>query len=448
MTHTFRHWQTRTIALTIFGYALYYFVRKNFSMAMPGLEADLGISKTSLGIFLTLNGVIYGISRFLNGFLADHCKARFHMAVGLALCAAANFSMGFGADIAAWLSGEPSGPGFSNTLVMYMGIAWLLCGVLQGAGYPPCVRLLTHWVPPGQLATKMAIWNTSHSIGAGLVIVLCGFIMTNMGVPGTNYGAWRWCFFIPAGIAFAGSFFLFALLRDTPSSVGHPELEGTTVKLKKAVDKSAEYRALLWEKVFANPLIWIIGAAKYCVYVVRMSVLDWGPMLLQQSKEMSLLSAGLLVALFEITGIAGMVLAGWATDRYLKGYAHRTCVFCMAGSALFAFVFWQIPPGSPKWMLLSSLCAIGFFIYGAQTLITIAVSNQATKKVAASAAGFTGIFGYGSTAVSGLGFGYIAQHYGWNAVYAAIVITALIGMAIFLAIWRAKPHGYEETQHP
>lgn len=67
----FKYWQTRTIIATMVGYALFYFVRKNFSLAMPGLEADLGISKTSLGIFLTLNGVVYGLSRFVNGVLAD-----------------------------------------------------------------------------------------------------------------------------------------------------------------------------------------------------------------------------------------------------------------------------------------------------------------------------------------------------------------------------------------
>lgn len=82
-TKRFKYWQTRTIIATMVGYALFYFVRKNFSLAMPGLEADLGISKTSLGIFLTLNGVVYGLSRFVNGILADRMNARWYMAIGL-----------------------------------------------------------------------------------------------------------------------------------------------------------------------------------------------------------------------------------------------------------------------------------------------------------------------------------------------------------------------------
>ena len=46
--------------------------------------------------------------------------------------------------------------------------------------------------------------------------------------------------------------------------------------------------------------------------------------------------AGWLVAMFEIAGIVGMLVAGWATDRWLKGRAHRTCVFCIRFPERFA----------------------------------------------------------------------------------------------------------------
>ena len=446
MSRAFRHWQTRTLVATIIGYALFYFVRKNFSMAMPGMEADLGISKTKLGIFLSLNGIFYGLSRFVNGFLADRFNARLHMAIGLALCAAANFSFGFGVDIVSWLTGGAPGPGFSNTLVMFMGILWLANGALQGTGYPPCVRLLTHWVPPGELATKMSVWNTSHSIGAGLVFILCSHIMSNMGAPGTHAGAWKWCFWIPAGMAMGGAVFLFATLRDTPASVGLPELEGTAVKLKKTTGKPADYWPVFFEKVLRNPLIWIICAASFFMFVVRFSVLDWGPTLLQQAKGASPQLAGLLVALSEFAGIAGTLAAGWVTDRFLQGRAHRTCVFCMAGAALSAFIFWRIPHGAPSWMLFATICPLGFFIYGPQALLGIAAANQATRKAAARANGITGVFGYASTLVSGVGFGYVAEHHGWNAACIAIIGAALMSMLVLMLMWNARAHGYEETK--
>ncbi|MBQ2544485.1 MAG: MFS transporter, partial [Bacteroidales bacterium] len=60
-TKSLKYWQWRTIVVTMIGYAMFYLVRKNFSFSMPGLGAEFGITKTQLGLFLTLHGVIYGL---------------------------------------------------------------------------------------------------------------------------------------------------------------------------------------------------------------------------------------------------------------------------------------------------------------------------------------------------------------------------------------------------
>jgi OPA family glycerol-3-phosphate transporter-like MFS transporter/OPA family sugar phosphate sensor protein UhpC-like MFS transporter len=458
----FRRWQLRTLLATMLGYALFYFVRKNFSMAMPGIEQELGITKTALGAFLTANGLVYGLSRFANGLLADRFNGRWHMSAGLALCALSNLAIGFAPEVALWLGDTATGTAAagagsgvlrgSAAVTAFIGITWVVNGFLQGSGFPPCARLLTHWIPPSELATKMSVWNTSHSIGAGLVVVLCGYVMSNFGVGDAHLGAWQWCFWLPASIALCGALALFALLRDTPTSVGLPELPETKVTLRKgagaaagAAAGGAEYRAFLREKVFANPIIWLLGVANFFVYVVRFSVLDWGPTLLRQSKGVSMAGAGWLVALFEVAGIIGMLVAGSATDRWFGGRAHRACAVCMTGAAIAAFIFWQIPAGAPAWALLAPLCATGFFIYGPQALVGIAAANQATKKAAATANGLTGIFGYASTALSGLGFGYVAEHFGWDFTYIAVIATALAGLLVFLAMWNAKATGYDNS---
>ena len=72
----------------------------------------------------------------------------------------------------------------------------------------------------------------------------------------------------------------------------------------------------------------------------------------------------------------------------------------------------------------------------------IAAANQATKRAAATANGLTGLFGYASTLVSGVGLGYVAQHYGWSWAYVGILAMAVAGMAVFLLMWGAKADGY------
>src|SRR3954466_9611887 len=72
----FKRWQWRILFSALVGYALFYFVRKNISVAAPIMYGKLGISKEQFGWFLTLHGVVYGISKFANGILGDRVNAR------------------------------------------------------------------------------------------------------------------------------------------------------------------------------------------------------------------------------------------------------------------------------------------------------------------------------------------------------------------------------------
>ncbi|MDF9827308.1 sugar phosphate permease [Ereboglobus sp. PH5-10] len=439
----FKYWQTRTIIGTMVGYALYYFVRKNFSLAMPGLEADMGITKVQLGFFLTLHGVIYGCSRFVNGFIADRVSGRKFMTLGLVLCSLANYAFGFSDTFARWTTGMSNGAQFLSVTVVFMGVIWVMNGFVQGMGVPPVNRLLTHWIPARELATKMSVWNTSHSIGAGLVVILCGYLMTHFGV-----GAWRLCFFVPATISLCGAVWLWFTLRDTPSSLGLPELTNTATagKVEKTDTKSPAYRAFVRKQVFGNRIIWTIAFVNFLVYIVRFTILDWGPTLLKETKGVSLASAGWMVALFEIAGIVGMLVAGWATDRFLKSRAHRTCVFCMIGAAVSMLLFWKIPADAHPIATFVALCMAGFFIYGPQALLGIATSNHATKKASATGNGLVGLFGYASTVISGLGIGFMAKNYGWDHTFVALLGVAIFTILVLLTIWNIKADSYEEAE--
>jgi OPA family glycerol-3-phosphate transporter-like MFS transporter/OPA family sugar phosphate sensor protein UhpC-like MFS transporter len=411
----YRHYRPRILLWSIIGYAMFYFVRKNLSIAMPVMGEQLHITKTDLGLFLTLHGVIYGVSKFVNGFIGDRVNAPIFMAIGLIGSAVVNFFFGL------------------SSAVIWFGIFWMINGWFQGIGFPPCARLLTHWFSPKELATKMSVWNTSHSIGAGLIVILCGFLVD-------RFHNWRLCFFVPAGLAILTSFLLLIFLKDTPSSVGLPEVPGTEEQVPEdQVDPN--FAATLRRKVFGNPYIWIIAVANFFVYTIRYGVFDWGPTFLKESKGMTLSNAGLMVAAFEGSGVVGMLAAGWITDRVFGGRGARTCVFCMIFTGVSLFFFRAIPAGH---MLLTTatLMAAGFFIYGPQALVGIAVANLATKKAAATAVGLTGIFGYASGVLSGWGLGWLVEHYGWDKAFLGLLVVTAIGIALFIAAWPAPRDGY------
>ena len=417
----FERWQLRSIIGTMIGYAIFYVVRKNLSMAIPGMEADptLGFTKTDLGIFLTLNGVVYGLSKFLNGFVGDSVNARWFMMFGLAMCAICNFVFGM------------------SSVVWLFGVAWVLNGWFQGCGYPPCARILTHWVHPNQLATKMSIWNTSHSIGAFIALVLCGYIV--------GFG-WRWCFFIPAIIALCGVVFVFFTLRDTPSSVNLPEI--AVGKEKGGVEKNVNkqhFGEILMKHVFKNPFIWILAISNFFVYTVRFAFLDWGPTMFQQWLGFTPQQSGWIAGGFELCGLGGMVLSGYVCDRLFHGKAARVSVICMLLALLFVGCLWLWKDANlPVAGCIFFLFLIGFFIYGPQALVGIAAANLATRDAAASAVGLTGLFGYASTVLSGWGFGYVADHFGWNYIFICLLVAAIIGVGVLALLWNAKANGYDD----
>ena len=79
--HSFQYWQWRVIICSMIGYSMFYFVRKNFSFAMPALSQEYGITNTDFGIILTLVGIIYGVSKLINGFIGDRANARWHLII-------------------------------------------------------------------------------------------------------------------------------------------------------------------------------------------------------------------------------------------------------------------------------------------------------------------------------------------------------------------------------
>ena len=118
----YKYWRIRILYSTYFGYAAYYFTRKNFVFALPTMVKELHIDKAEIGLLGTLFYITYGISKFSSGIMSDKSNPRYFMAFGLILTGFVN--IGFG---------------LSNTIPMFI-LFWIMNGFFQGWGWPPCAR--------------------------------------------------------------------------------------------------------------------------------------------------------------------------------------------------------------------------------------------------------------------------------------------------------------------
>lgn len=111
------------------GYAGFYLVRKNLSMAIPSMAA-LGFDKSELGFVLGLNAAAYALSKFLMGSVSDRSNARVFLPLGLILTA---ISMCFMIVPIQFIGAEHKG-----MAILLMGVLNCLVGWFNGMGWPPC----------------------------------------------------------------------------------------------------------------------------------------------------------------------------------------------------------------------------------------------------------------------------------------------------------------------
>jgi OPA family glycerol-3-phosphate transporter-like MFS transporter len=418
--NSYTYWRWRMMYSLILGYAAFYLVRQNFPMAMPGICEDFGTSKTDLGWILTFFSVVYGVGKFINGYLSDRSNARYFMAFGLmgsACCALA--------------------AGMSQNMIM-LGVFWGLNAWFQSMGWPPSARLLTHWFSPRELGTKWALWSCSHQIGSAAITILAGWLIILFG--------WRWAFIVPAWIAFICGVWLLNRLRDNPQDVGLPSVD--TYKDEPPAPPSQNQRPRadlkeIWQDVFCVRWVWYVALANMFLYIPRVGVMNWAPTFLKEVKGVSLLVSGLQVAVFDIAGLFGGIMAGVMSDRFFQNRRGPVATLYLFGLSLSILLLWKIP-GS--WVLADTfwlLCA-GFFVSGPQVLVGIAMADFSSRRVVGVATGFAGIMGSGlGAAFSGVGVGTIADRWGWDGVFALFIGSAILGAFFFALTWFKRPRSLE-----
>ena len=407
---TYGYWRIRTLYSIFTGYALFYLTRKSLTFAMPALIADLGFTKGQLGLLGSILAITYGVSKFLSGLVADRSNPRYFMAFTLIATGLCNIAFGF-----------------SSSLVLF-AIFWGLNGWFQGGGYPPCAKTLTHWYSQNERGKWWSIWNTSVNFGGFIIPLLAGGIAQAFG--------WRFAMYIPGALCILGGLWLINRMRDTPQSIGLPPIEKHrndygSMKKKGDVDRRLSAKEILFTYILTNPLIWVLCIANFFLYMVRTALSDWMALYLVESKGYALLGAGGIVSWLEIGGIAGTLLAGWSSDRFFKGQrapANAIFAFAIICSIL---IFRAIPAGYVTLDILS-VAFIGLCTYGPLMLIGMAAAELTHKNAAASASGFTGLFGYIGSAIAGYPIGKICQVWGWNGVFSTVTICSMITFVLLL----------------
>lgn len=413
----FKFWRRRVFISLWITYASFYLCRVNISIAIPGILEEYKLTKTAIGGVLSGLFFTYAIGQFINGQLGDKFGARRLLTLGAIISAVLNIIFPF-----------------LPAAISIMALVWGLNGYFQSMGWGPSTKTIANWFPREQRGKITGIFGSCYQFGNAFSWGLAGFVVGTFG--------WRFGFFIPAVILIVVAIQWFINGRNAPEEVGLPTIEDYAKEnLAIREYKKDEHLGFKFNlrTVLGSPQIWTVGLSLFGLNIIRYGFMDWAPTYMFEVEKATISAAAYKALALPLAGSLGAFFAGWVSDRFFQSRRAPVIVLMLIALMFLTILYPQLKHFHWLWSL-GCLMAIGFTLYGPHVMICAAIPmDYASRKAAASAAGFIDGFGYFGAAITGVMSGFLVDRYGWNAAFYFWVSGVFLAIVLMLGQWSYRP---------
>ncbi len=342
-------WRWRVLISTYFAYAGFYLCRKVFSICKTSLQNAFRVNLEGIAHLWTAYLVAYMLGMLLNSFVGRRWGPRLLLLGGLGSSLLINVVFGFTNSYA--------------TFLVFM----VFNGLVQAAGWPGCVGGVSEWLRRRERGTVMGVWSTNYLVGNMLVKSLGGYLL---GVYG-----WRYAFFGCTLLGFVIWWFVFFWQRNRPEDVGlAPIIPPEEDPGRYVQASSAEH--LTWReysRLVLNPVVPLMGLSYFCIKFLRYALDSWLPTFLNL-QGFAVDKAAYYSQIFDLAGLGGALLAGYALDRWFRGHWPLLCV--VMGLGMVAGYIAVSHFGANPYALSVCYGLVGFMLYGPDTVLGGAAAVQ------------------------------------------------------------------------
>ena len=413
-------WRYRIFASTWLCYAGLYFCRKPFYVAKADLGEALGWDASFLGLLGTVYLVTYTLGQFIAGVAGSVWGPRIILMVGMGLSVIANLVFG-------WTDS-------AFTFAAFMG----LNGFAQAVGWSNTVGNMGRWFKRGERGRVMGIWATCYQVGGVLGSALAAFVLGLAGYQNS---------FVVGSIVLLGVMWFFTFnQRDRPEDAGFSLAEdeqqgdqqgGVQGSFLSAGNTWGErFAALGWDRKVLWT-IFLVGVFYFFVKFIRYALWSWVPFLLARNYGLEGDDAGYMSTIFDLLGIAGVITAGWISDRLAGSRRTGVSLLFLIGMLVACGLLYTWGQNS---LLAFGVClgGVGFFLYGPDALMTGAGAQDIgnVRGAVLSAAVINGMGSVGAvTQELVIGHMYDTQGGATGPIFALLVGSAA---GAFLCLWLVR----------
>ncbi|WP_054177535.1 MFS transporter [Trabulsiella odontotermitis] len=369
-----------------------YLDRSNLSIALPGMEKELGIDGAATKS-LALTGFLigYALANFFGGFLANRLNPKITIVTMVFLWSVVQI-------MTAWIT--------SAALLIAFRI---ILGIAEGIYWPQQFRFARAWFNKDEITRGT---NLIQFYGQFLALSL-GFIILT---PIFDHLGWKWVFYITGGMGvFIVVPMFLAFLKNSPDKASAPdepaaEPEPAGGKISFSDLGGAPFLLLVFSYFANGMLFWGI------TLFIPMAVLSLG---------FSGFSQGAASALPYFLAILLAIPVSWYSDKTQKRGLIAACGLGSAGLFLIALPFIDSPFGKLALITL----AIAWFTSCYTTNIWSIITSSVKKSAVGPAAGVINGVGAG---LGGTTAGFVVQYLqSWSGSYVpgftVLGVVAILG---------------------
>jgi MFS family permease len=405
-----------------------YIDRICISQAAESMQADLGLSKSQMGIVFSSFTLAYVLFEVPTGRLGDRYGSR-PVLIRIVLWWSAftaltgcvwRFEVGtdWGVGLPSFLVMETGEPGersvLYNSLLLLILIRFLF-GAGEAGALPNTARVLSRWFPGGRRGPAQGMINTAMLVGGTVAPIAAAYLIKDLG--------WRWAFVIFGSLGLVWVATFAAWFRDDPAS--HPGVNGAELALIRGSGSVAETghdAPIPWRLVLHSRNVWLLGAIMSCMAFLTYMFYFWYPSYLQNARAVGEVTSGWLAGLVLTGGAIGSTLGGYLADWLARRMGERR-----------------------RSLRVQGVCGLTlgavFLVAGVacdEVLSATAFTSLACFSVALTVAGWWAAVTEISGSHLGALFGLMNSLGGFGAISSPIFLG-------FFVDWRAR-HGYEGRQ--
>lgn len=407
--------RTVVFAMAYIGYAACYLVRNNVALVSEIMTRELGWTAVQIGGILTGFTISYGIGKLVMGVAVDNMRLRHAFAWALATSALLCIAMTWQRD------------------PVVLTILLVLIGLVQGACAPAALAMLGAWYPPLQRGSRVAAWNTSQNVGAGLLAVL---VSGGLGLVGPD--SWTVAFWLPGIVALVCAGLVARYGGDRPWQERMPTLRaiyGSAGLPHLSVPPEISYGRLVRVHVLGNGTLLLLGVLNALLYLVRFGILNWIPISGAEQRGQTVADASMLVTVFEWGAIPGALAFAWIGLRRPR---QVTTAATVGIAVLVPLLLVYALADDIRWAAALAL-PLGALVYGPQVIVNILTLTFVSPRAVGVAIGWVGLGGYLVGAVlANLSLPRVAAQSGWAVSIASLAGVCALCVLICLRLRRAE----------